>query len=368
MEISSHYYAVLSLCFALGYKKESAIEIAHASQFVDDAQINSIYLRADPGSKIRCTRKYGKAYFFDMATCHTYSKIKTFNWHSMVGNTAAFHFMPSIQGKSFTKKMRCKEKSPIMDVILKQAIKDKNPVKLGIVLHALADIYSHQGFSGILSNENDINDLKYERGTFNILTDLFRRLAGFIISDRMFDRLAPAYGHTQALTLPDIPFQNWSYTYDRSDSFDGDIAESGPISNRERYRRAFERIAVVLKDFLKAHKVHGKFEQFALKEEFFSILGEKCSDRCKVKKWQKFISGNGWLKDDDPGLTYDKNKWIREAFADYSRKKYSDRVVYDSILSDSFTKSSWYSYYLAVMWYKDLFFKTAKSKGLDIPV
>jgi len=38
----AHFYAVLALSRACGFKKKSANDIAYASQFVDDAKINLI--------------------------------------------------------------------------------------------------------------------------------------------------------------------------------------------------------------------------------------------------------------------------------------------------------------------------------------
>ena len=43
--------------------------------------------------------------------------------------------------------------------ILKAALKEGDPIKLGITLHAYADTFSHQGFSGILSKVNDVEEL-----------------------------------------------------------------------------------------------------------------------------------------------------------------------------------------------------------------
>jgi len=47
MKIDAHYYAVLTFSRACGFDRRSARTLAHASQFVDDAKINSALLYTD---------------------------------------------------------------------------------------------------------------------------------------------------------------------------------------------------------------------------------------------------------------------------------------------------------------------------------
>ena len=47
--------------------------------------------------------------------------------------------------------MRCKEESHVIKDIVNEALGQNDLIKLGIVLHAYADTFVHQGFSGILS-------------------------------------------------------------------------------------------------------------------------------------------------------------------------------------------------------------------------
>jgi hypothetical protein len=100
-------------------------------------------------------------------------KMKTFNYYSMINNTCAFHFVPGGKGNEFTKKLRCREASPVITSILEKAVKINDPVKFGMLLHVYADTFSHQGFSGLLSSENDIKNLKplssYHRDTVESL-------------------------------------------------------------------------------------------------------------------------------------------------------------------------------------------------------
>ncbi|MBW2005917.1 MAG: hypothetical protein JRI72_15210, partial [Deltaproteobacteria bacterium] len=53
MKIDAHYYAVLAFARAIGFDKDSAYQVAYASQFVDDAKINLMYLKEDPGADVK---------------------------------------------------------------------------------------------------------------------------------------------------------------------------------------------------------------------------------------------------------------------------------------------------------------------------
>lgn len=158
MKIDAHYYAVLAFARAIGFNKDSAYQVAYASQFVDDAKINLMYLKEDPGANVKNDVFDGRHLFMNMATCHSYTRVKTFNYDSMINNTCAFHFVPGCEGKKFSEKLRCKEDSEVTKNIINKALEQPDPIKLGIVLHAYADTFSHQGFSGLLSKGGRVGD------------------------------------------------------------------------------------------------------------------------------------------------------------------------------------------------------------------
>ncbi len=73
MKIDAHYYALLGFSRACGFKKDCAILLGYASQFVDDARINHIVIGGDPAGIDHDTIEKEPS-FFNMATCHSYSK------------------------------------------------------------------------------------------------------------------------------------------------------------------------------------------------------------------------------------------------------------------------------------------------------
>jgi len=258
MQLDAHYYAVLGFCRACGFKKDSAGDVAYASQFVDDAKINHIVIQGDPGN-IQYDVIDGKPAFFNMATCHSYTHMKTFNYSAMINNTCAFHFVPGCKGKNFPKKLRCSEESPVIVRILNDALKEDDLVKLGMVLHAYADTFSHQGFSGLLSKVNDIKECearsKLPWNWSDAISGIFKWFTKDRF-DRLFDSAMPAYGHGQAMLYPDIPHLTWSYEYDFSDEFSTLYKSSGEIENKGRFQRAFQKLREHLADFLKQHAEH----------------------------------------------------------------------------------------------------------------
>ena len=66
MKIDAHYYAVLAFARAIGFNKDSAYQVAYASQFVDDAKINLMYLKEDPGADVKHDVFDGQHLFLNM--------------------------------------------------------------------------------------------------------------------------------------------------------------------------------------------------------------------------------------------------------------------------------------------------------------
>ena len=270
------------------------------------------------------------------------------------------------------KKLRCSEASPVIVDILNKTLEEDDLVKLGMILHPFADSFSHQGFSGLLSKVNDIKDCNPVPGS-NIpwgWFDRIRKAAKWIFKDKFdkkFDSLMPAYGHGQAIDYPDLPYLTWSYQYDYSYQFSDSYKFSGELDNKERYKRAFEKIKKHLEDYLKKHSQYKDedvdFQDF---EILFNALLVKKTDEGREKNWRKILISKGLFEKNDYELYYKKNKWIKDAFANFEEKKFDSRKVEGAELTSKFSDSSWYHYYLAVKWYKEQFFNSCSKFGLDI--
>lgn len=358
--------------------------MAYASQFVDDAKVNHILVEGDTGG-LELDLVEGRVSLFNMATCHAYFRLKTFNYEAMINNTCAFHFVPGCKGENFTKKLRCAEESPVILDILAEALQEGDLIKLGIVLHAYADTFSHQGFSGLVSKVNDINECQaLSPHPWSVWDDV----KGFFIGldkakfDKLFDAALPAYGHGQALEYPDIPHLWWTYVYDASGEFGGLYAKT-VVDNRERYRRAFTQISTHLQKFLELHPEHreaqadfrnsdgkadwnsdGKSDL----EPLFQALLHRATHAGRERNWQRLLVEQGFIQAEDEQLIYDPNRWLQAAFLDFEPGRYDNRRVEGARLSPYFAQSEWYQYYRAVKWYKRRFYHYCSKYQLAIPV
>ena len=374
MKADAHYYAVLAFCRACGFTKEYSYQVAYASQFVDDAVTNLIYISGDVENIDHDTIGH-RPCFFNMATCHNYLRINTFNYSAMMSNTSAFHFVPGCEGTTFTKKLRCSEESPVIDRILRDVMKEDDPILLGIVLHPFADTFSHQGFSGLLSKVNDIIDVRAEsKIPWELLDRVVKFFKFFIRKEKKFDHFVdsalPAYGHAQAFSYPDLPYLTWSYKYDKSDNYANAMHHTGSIRNRNRYRKAFEKIQEHLENYGKKHPmVKDPLFRYDKKELLFDTLLAVKTDRGREKNWKKFLVREGlFTKNNVKYLNYSRHDWLIEAFKNFDKNKYDARTIESATLRDDFKESYWYRYYKGVRWYKERFFKYCRKEKLDIPL
>jgi hypothetical protein len=369
MKIDAHYYAVLAFARAIGFNRKSARTIAYASQFVDDAKINHVVIEGHIPHDVQYNTIEGKPSFFNIATCHSYTRIKTFNYSAMINNTAAFHFVPGCNGNHFVKQLRCTEEGPVITGILREALVDDDLVKLGVVLHAYADTFSHQGFSGLLSKVNDIEQVQILNDS-GIVVDKFKFILKWLkdaVSEQ-FDLLIPAYGHGQAMVYPDLPYLVWQYAYDYTDEFSMALKSSGTIDNRERFKRAFQGISKCLTLYLRDNdQYRGKDTHLDSLHALFDALLIKKMDGGRIRNWQKVLVGQGLLDPDDhDSLEYDAGRWMDDAFTNFDGKMFDHRKVEGAKLASNFPQSNWYRYYRAVKWYKERLFHYCEKNSLEI--
>jgi len=377
-----HYYVIFALCRAVGFKLDDAHTVAFASQFVDDARINLIFFEKSD-FELEHDTVDNKPAFFNMATCHNYFKVKTYNYEAMINNTVAFHFVPGAVGENFTKKLRCKEESPvILDILhdlineefdggdLNEGIKKENLIKLGIVLHAYADTFSHQGFSGMISKVNDIKNLAASWKYLSFGNKIIAFIKSFNFENekivRLFDRFIPVYGHGQASTYPDFPCKDWSYEYDYE--FSGS-SKPASIRNEERYKRAFQRIKEHLEEYISQNKIYSDEDiKFANYEVLIKTLLSEGTNKQREKKWKTVLVREKLLSSEElKRYTYRYDEWLSAAFNNYDSYAFDARKVDKVRLADDFLSSDWYYFYLSVKWYKKKFFEYCAKHELVIP-
>jgi hypothetical protein len=166
MNAEFHYYALYYACVRAGLPEERARTIASSSQYVDDAI--SPWLVEEGGREYltQVTQNYS---FWDEATLREVY--------------LPFHFLPrgceeeGAPGSRWAAAPDC----PLAKELLVAALRSGDDYRLGIALHAYADGWAHQGFSGRLEAGNAIDP----------------------------SSPLPAVGHLQVLRAPDDPAGEW---------------------------------------------------------------------------------------------------------------------------------------------------------------
>ncbi len=365
MEKSSHYYALLAFCLANGVKTDTALKISYASQFVDDAKINFIKFAERYPEPI-----FGKlgnvSILSDIATCHSYFKIMTFNYHSMILNTALFHFFPGNKGTRFTEKLVCVPSPDILEGLIRETVSTV-PLpaeRLGLLLHIYADTFAHQGFSGLLSIENDIRDLKTDEinTVLGLVTQKFKK-AFLKSTDSVFDSFIPSYGHAQALDNPDVPFRKWSYNSVERGAL-GRFNEKNDIDNSARYREAFAAISALLAGIQDRAACSGQPISAAEQNRLCEVLVKKQKVDKKITAWRSVITGYDRTAD----KAYDENEWLSGCFKDFNKKKFAERTVENAELISEYRSTSWYRFIESARWYKEEALARLAREGLTLPV
>ncbi len=138
MNAEFHYYVVYALCLRANFNADEALRIARSSQFVDEA--TRLFEVDDGRSPYRAI--VTQDYSF---------------WDGRVANEVylPFHFLPGDPARTQSERVdglaspfAASPDSPLSKELLVEALKTHNPFRIGIALHAYADSFAHQHFSG----------------------------------------------------------------------------------------------------------------------------------------------------------------------------------------------------------------------------
>ena len=259
MQIDWHLGAVTFLAEAAGWHPLDAANIGLASQFVDE-NVEDLLLDG-PGVHavaLRATAHHG----FDLVNADKEDQRSIWT---------PFHFLPGGEGTGASQRLICvKGNSPVALAMLKfcaelfQESRKRSPWShpwedhyrgvseptppggtfiLGIAMHAYADTWAHQGFSGIESPWNDVRDLivvgphkphkedirvyatefkkkhgKETRSPYfkGVIENMMRSHRGFRSAlSSMAESVSGSLGHGGALSFPDWPYMRWAYVRER---------------------------------------------------------------------------------------------------------------------------------------------------------
>jgi hypothetical protein len=206
MNAEFHYYAVCFLCLRAGFPERRSVDIAFASQYVDNALLS---FEIDDGGASFVTEVTQNYVFWDEATLRDIY--------------LPFHFVPGDAARASAERADGKASrwavtpdSPLAKELLVAALRTGDDFRIGIALHAYADTWAHQHFSGRVEEGNALDPSS---------------------------PLPPA-GHLQALRAPDDASGSW---------VDPRLAgRLSRIDNAERFRAAARKIYRYLRTHLRA--------------------------------------------------------------------------------------------------------------------
>jgi len=162
MNAEFHYYALYYLCLRSGLPADRARSVAASSQRVDEA---TAACSIDGGAyRTIATQDYA---FWDESTLRDIY--------------LPFHFLPRCAEGPAGSRWAAGPDSPIAKELLVAALRSRDDCRIGIALHAYADGWAHQNFSGRLEPANAVDP----------------------------SSPLPPVGHLQALRAPDDPGGSW---------------------------------------------------------------------------------------------------------------------------------------------------------------
>jgi len=166
MNVEFHYHALYFICRRAGFPEGRAATIAASSQRVDDAVIP--YEIVDPAGRAFSTLVTQDYAFWDESTSRDVY--------------LPFHFIPAGgQAAAGASRHATAADCPSAKALLVAALRSRDDYRVGVALHAYADTWAHQGFSGLRESANALDPASP----------------------------LPAVGHLQALKAPDDPGAVW---------------------------------------------------------------------------------------------------------------------------------------------------------------
>lgn len=239
MQKDMHYYGTYAMARAAGLTPQASETIATCAQFVDDNAASA-------------ELKFGNgAWIQSVATAHHTFDRNNLDRKDQRRVWVPFHFLPGNLGDSWTERLKCRMDSPVAREMIEHHLsfsgKPYAAELIGIAAHVYADTFAHYGFSGISSRGNKIaNDtLTLMNAEPQMETYILNKLEKFqhskgaklqrnfrtvvrggedwwtglktIIMSWFAETGSGALGHGSVATLPDRPYLEWEFHYERTD-------------------------------------------------------------------------------------------------------------------------------------------------------
>ena len=362
MQKDIHYDGTYAIARAAGLKPKDAKIIAYSAQFVDDSTHTDSKEHEDGGL------------IYGVATAHhTTQAVFDTILHGTIGQRrmwVPFHFYPGNEGDSLSKRLICRKDGLLVNEMFDNHInrtRENLPYILhliGIASHVYIDTFSHYGFSGLSSRNNEVdqstfdfpkekNEKKKEIDTYrenfnkkykkefhrknwrrsvnkqNFLgriADSYPRLAGWLSS-----QVTGALGHGSVATCPDLPFLEWNFKYEKNKQ---------SVEKRDNPKTFLEGCEKLYKKLIKFSHLYYQNEQIKyrdfseIKETIREILSHRSSIEKganeRVYKWKEAIESKKIFDinaNQEEFLNYDEEEWRLQKDKFFKELASSDEAV-----------------------------------------
>lgn len=309
MQIDMHFYGVYAMARAAGIGPETAMTIAHASQFVDDAIEDEHTLIANH-SAIVPTMTSHKPLDYENALPGEQWKV----W-------VPFHFLPGDdpKAKTFVERMVTLPDSEPAKRMLAATLDEKNraywPHLIGITAHVYADTFSHFGFVGFASEWNRVKDDDIKIINIQKQSGIFKYIKGKLeeFKARFLSPMAEMIpvGHGAVATLPDRPYLHWSFSYQTHPGKPSYKSRK----NTENFLTACQKLHKYFNDFAKTAAGGGSVKPnkkwSEIEAPVRSVLEAKNPLDQRIDSWKKAILKGVFCQvtEIDKTIKYDELKW-----------------------------------------------------------
>jgi hypothetical protein len=290
MEKDFHYYLTYAIARLTGL--DSPGVVAYSAQFVDDN--NEGQFSVD-GEEVSFPERLevGGGYYYPVMTQSLSPKSLDLYVQRYV--YVPFHFLPGDNTVTINKGKNPLSVTPYSgnaQSLLESALDSRNPYRIGIALHTVADTWSHQNFTGLREDWNAVYPW------YNV-----------------FKSLVPNIGHAEAGHSPDVISEPW---------IDYRIGKS-PIDNS---KRAFDAVETIYAALQVRNQLARPWSE--VKDSFKNIIDAPDYDE-RIRRTSNLVGG---------GIpNYSKDTWIDVALDKEDRE--------DCVLRPNFRDTDWYHFHQA---------------------
>jgi hypothetical protein len=257
----------------------------------------------------------GEMLFDPVRTAH--KGLKAYEWSVQKRVFMPFHFLPAKPIEAPEDTFCSASDSQFAHMVLNRACNERSiklrPYRIGIALHAFADSWSHQKFSGREYKENDVEEIYIKEG------NRWKHL----IWENIYLDFLPHIGHGQAGYFPDQSYLHWKYTRKMTNEV---IERNNPSEFLEAARKIYDS----LKQCVRGNP-DNPIPWATIKQDIEDLLSDPAKN--EEERFIKWRTKFGHLFEPNK-FEYERSSWRNEALQPDKTKD----VQWDDYKPDEFKK------------------------------